>query len=160
MVLRTLRGGKGVTFIEFALVLPLLFLLVFAIIEFGHYFYVEHTLQFATREGVRLGLVGRTLNDASGNPLSRAASIVKMIDDKAAFAVNPGGLQISVYPVNPDYSDPSSWQGTQDAGQPGSYMRVRTRYYYQFATPGIRAFFPDGRVLIQAQATYRNELFN
>lgn len=159
MVLRTMHGRKGVTIVEFALVLPLLLLLVFAILDFGLYFFIQHTVQFATREGVRLALVGRTINDTAGNPLSREASIVKTITDKAAMAVQPGALQISIYPVNADYGDPANWQNTQDAGTPGSYMRVRTRTYYRFITPLIGAFFADGRLLVEAQATYRNELF-
>ena len=47
---------------EFALTLPVFFILVIGIIEFGWYFFVQHTLQYATREGMRLALVGRTLN--------------------------------------------------------------------------------------------------
>jgi Flp pilus assembly protein TadG len=144
---------------EFALVLPLLFVLIFTIIDFGLYFFVQHTVQFATREGVRLALVGRTLDDDAGNPLSREASIVKMIRDKGAVAVDPAQLQISIFPVTSTYGDPPGWQDTQDAGQPGSYMRVRTRYAYRFITPLLRVLAPDGKLLVQAEATYRNELF-
>jgi len=138
MILRTAGSGKGVTIVEFALVLPLLLVLIFTIIDFGLYFFAQHTVQFATREGVRLALVGRTLTDASGDPLSREGSIVKMITDKAAVAISPSALQISIYPVNPDYSDPANWRNTQDAGMPGDYMRVRTRYEYRFITPLLR----------------------
>jgi Flp pilus assembly protein TadG len=158
-MIRTIRGHRGVTIVEFALVLPLLLVLIFSIIDFGLYFFVEHTLQFATREGVRLALVGRTLDDPNGNPLSREASIIKMINDHAALAVNPSALEISIYPVNPDYTDPTDWKITQDAGGPGSYMRVKTRYYYKFITPLVGALLPNGRILVQSQATYKNELF-
>ncbi len=48
---------------EFALTLPIFIILVIGIIEFGWYFFVQHTLQYATREGMRLALVGRTLTD-------------------------------------------------------------------------------------------------
>jgi hypothetical protein len=37
-------------------------------------------------------------------------------------------------------------------------MRVRTRYFYTFHVIG--AFLPQARILLQAQATYRNEVFN
>jgi Flp pilus assembly protein TadG len=160
MPLRPHHGNKGVTIIEFAIVLPLLVLLICAIVDFGIYFFKVHTVQFATREGVRLALVGRTLTDPGGNPLSREASIIKRIDDNALVAVKPSELTISIYPVDPDtYADPIGWQTTQNAGNPGEYMRVRTRYYYTFITPVIGAMFPDGHMLIDAQATYRNELF-
>ena len=55
------KGCRGATMVEFAMVLPVFVLLLFGIIEFGRYFFVQHTLQFATREGTRLALVGGTL---------------------------------------------------------------------------------------------------
>jgi Flp pilus assembly protein TadG len=161
MALRTHHAQRGDTLIEFAWVLPALIWLFCAIIDVGILFFKQHTVQFATREGVRLALVGRTLSDPSGNPLSREASIIKKIDDNAAVAaVKPAELLISIYPVDPStYTDPANWQNTVDAGSPGEYMRVRTRYYYNFITPGIGAFFGGGKFLIEAEATYRNELF-
>jgi Flp pilus assembly protein TadG len=160
MASRRHRGSKGATIVEFALVFPFFLVLVLGLVDFGLYFLAQHTLQFATREGVRLALVGRTINDESGNALSREASIIKTIRDKAILGIDPGALLISIYPVNPDYSDPTNWQNTQDAGQPGGYMRVTTRYEFRFVTPVIGSFVPNGRIQMQAQATYRNELFN
>jgi Flp pilus assembly protein TadG len=147
--------------VEFALVFPLLLLLMFGVMDFGFYFFVQHSLQFATREGVRLALVGRTINDGSGNPMSRVASIVQTIQTKAAVAVRPADVTVSVFPVDvATFSDPSGWQTTQDAGLPGSYMRVRSRYTYRFITPLIGALVPGRSKVIEVQATYRNELFN
>jgi hypothetical protein len=160
MKLPRLRKSRGATIVEFAMVLPMMILLFFVIIEFGRYAFVQHTLQFATREGVRLALVGRTLNGPNGTPLSRQASIVKRIQDCAAPAVAPASLVISIYPINPDYTDPGGWLGTQDPGLPGSYMRVKTQYDLRFITPVIGAFISGGHILIGSQATYRNELFN
>jgi Flp pilus assembly protein TadG len=159
-IFRPVRGGRGVSVVEFALVLPLLLGLVFAIVDFGLYFFIQHTVQFATREGVRLALVGRTLNDAAGDPLSREASIIKKISDEASIAINPSALQISIYPVSANYGDPIGWQNTQDAGPPGAFMRVRTRYDYKFITPLLGVMANGGKLAIEAQATYRNELFS
>jgi TadE-like protein len=150
---------KGVAIIELAMVLPVVLILIFSTFDFGLYFLAQHSVQFGTREGARLALVGRILNDANGNPLSREASIVKAIRDNAKVGVNPADLEISIYAVKPDYSDPDDWSKTQDAGNPGGYMRVRTRYYYHFVTPVLAALMPNGKLLVQAQATYRNELF-
>lgn len=154
------RHERGAAIIEFALVLTLLFFLFFAIIEFGRFFFVQHTLQFATREGARLALVGRTLTDASGNPLSREASIVKLIRDKASVAMNPSDVSISIYPIPANYADPGGWQSTQNAGLPGSYMRVRTRYTFKFLVPILQEINPATDILVEAQSTYRNEVFN
>jgi Flp pilus assembly protein TadG len=160
MTRRTGQNGRGATLVEFALVLPFLFMFVFGIMDFGLYFFVEHSLQFATREGVRLALVGRTINDESGNPMSRAASIVQTVKSKAAVAVTPADVSVSIFPVDATFTDPSGWQATQDAGLPGSYMRVRTRYTYRFITPLLGALVPSRSKVIEVQATYRNELFN
>ena len=158
MVQRTLRNAKGVTIVEFALVLPIFFVLIAGIIDFSILFFVQHTLQFATREGARLGLVGRTINDANGNPLSREESIVRIIRDKASVAMSPGDVMISFYPVSSTYADPAGWQGTQDAGGPGNYMRVRCRF--DFPIPLMSNFVPNSHLVLQAQSTYRNEFFN
>jgi len=152
------RNTRGATIVEFAMVFPLLLLLTFMIIDSGCYFFVQHSVQFATREGVRLALVGTRLREGE-TELTREASIVKTIREKAAVAVRPTDLSISIYPVDTGYGDPSDWQTTQNAGDPGVYMRVRTRYTYHFLTPLVGSLVAGGSVPIQAQATYRNELF-
>ena len=153
------RWRRGSSAVEFALTLPIFFLLVIGIIEFGWYFFVQHTLQYATREGMRLALVGRTINDPSGNPMTPIASIIHTIKINAAPAVDPALVNVSVYVVNPaqNFADPSGWQGTQDAGQRGDYMRVRSLYTHQLFTPLIGAFFTGGDITIGAEGTYRNE---
>jgi Flp pilus assembly protein TadG len=153
------KWKRGSSAVEFAMALPFFIILVVGIIEFGWYFFVQHTLQYATREGMRLALVGRTLG-SPGHPMTREASIIQTIKDQASMAVSPGALLISIYPVNNDFSDPANWQATQDAGDPGQYMRVRTLYDHRLFTPLIGAFFSGGHIVIQAEGTYRNESFD
>ncbi len=173
MLIRRARNNKGTTVVEFALVLPIFLLLVLGIFDFGRYFFVEHTLQYATREGMRLALVGRRLDDG-GNPMTREASIIKTIKDNASLAVDPSDPSLSIYifqiDSNNNYQDPGNWQSFKNnpkpgdpgpnAGIQGSYMRVKTRYTYNFLTPLIGAFFNGGNTLVEAQGTYRNELFD
>ena len=152
------KMSRGSTVVEFALTLLVFITLLVAIIEFGWLFFVQHTLQYATREGMRLALVGRTLTDASGNSMSREASIIYTIRQEASLAVNPDSILISIYPIDPNnFSDPANWQNTQTAGLSGAPMRVRTRVIHTFFTPLIRAFFPGGQLTIQAEGTYYNE---
>jgi len=154
------RMSKGGTIVEFALTLLVFITLLVAIIEFGWLFFIQHTLQYATREGTRLALVGRTINDPSGNPMTRVDSIVRTIRDAASLAVSPDAVLVAVYPVSATFGDPSNWQDLQDAGEPGDYMRVRTRVVHTFFTPLIGGFFPGGQITLQAEGTYRNELFD
>lgn len=52
------RTERGAALVEFALVLPLLLVLVFGIVDFGRAFQSSITLTNATREGARLGATG------------------------------------------------------------------------------------------------------
>jgi Flp pilus assembly protein TadG len=143
---------KGSSVVEFALTLPVFIILVVGIIEFGWCFFVQHTMQYATREGMRLAIVGRTLTG-----MTPEASIIYTIRQEASLAVNPNSVLISIYPVGNNFSDPANWQNTQNAGGSGQYMRVRSRVIHSFFTPLIGAFFPNGTMTIQAEGTYRNE---
>jgi Flp pilus assembly protein TadG len=58
----TIRDQKGGALIEFAIVLPLLLLLVGGIVDFGILFYNKQVLTNASREGARAGIVYQ-LND-------------------------------------------------------------------------------------------------
>jgi hypothetical protein len=105
---------------------------------------------------MRLALVGGNLNG-----MDRTASIIQKIKDNASLAVDPSKLSIYIYPVATGYGDPTGWEtSTANAGDPGSYMRVKTRYTCEFITPLIGAFFTGGKILVEAQGTYRNELFD
>ena len=50
---RGLRAEHGAIAVEFAIILPVLLLLVFGIIDFGHAWYMRHVLQNSCREGAR-----------------------------------------------------------------------------------------------------------
>ena len=89
------RMSRGSTIVEFAIALLVFVTLLVAIIEFGWLFFIQHTLQYATREGTRLALVGRTVNDPSGNPMTRVDSIIRTIRDASSLAVRPDAVLIS-----------------------------------------------------------------
>ena len=50
---RSRRGESGAIAVEFAIILPVLLLLVFGIIDFGHAWYMKHLMSDASREGAR-----------------------------------------------------------------------------------------------------------
>jgi Flp pilus assembly protein TadG len=51
------KGRRGASAVEFAIVLPLLILLLFGIVEFGLLLYDKAVLTNASREGARAGVV-------------------------------------------------------------------------------------------------------
>ena len=61
------QARRGAVVVEFALVLPVLFLLVFGIIEFGHIFFVRQGLINAARVGARTATL--SLSDEEREPL-------------------------------------------------------------------------------------------
>ena len=52
-----LKNQKGTTVVEFAIILPLLLLLIFGIIEFGLFLFNRHVITNAVREAARAGIV-------------------------------------------------------------------------------------------------------
>lgn len=64
------RSDDGAAAVEFALVMPLLFLLLFGIIDFGRAYNMQLALTQAAREGVRVAAIGGPA--ASGEAVTRA----------------------------------------------------------------------------------------
>lgn len=108
-----LRNERGQTLTEFAIVLPILALLLFGVIQFGIAFNNYITLTDAVRAGARKGAVGRHLQ----NPQAAVDQSVR----NAATDLKSSDLQISIN---------SSW--TQ-----GSDVTVTATYPYNINLLGV-----------------------
>jgi Flp pilus assembly protein TadG len=66
-----LKNNKGAAAVEFAIVLPLLILILFGIIEFSVAFFDKAVITNASREGARVGMLFKsgTRNAASEDPI-------------------------------------------------------------------------------------------
>jgi len=132
MMVKKIRNCKGASAVEFVVVVLVFLVLVFGIIDFGWYFFRQHSIELATREGARVGVV-RGDDD----------SITQEIRDRASIAVDPNDLNIFIY---------------QSASDPDPDIRhIITQYTHQFFSPLIGAFFSGGSTIIQTEATYRIE---
>jgi Flp pilus assembly protein TadG len=78
---RSLRGERGASAVEFALIVPLLILLVLGIAEFGHAFQVQGTLSAAAREGVRAMALRNDPVDARAVVRNAASSLDPGVTD-------------------------------------------------------------------------------
>lgn len=71
---------RAAALVEFAIVTPLLLLILFGIIEFGQIFKVRQTAQHAAREGCRIAVLQSTqapYTNASGPVMSRIQEIME-----------------------------------------------------------------------------------
>ena len=97
------RRSQGQGFVEFALILPVLLLLMLGIVEFGYVFAAYSSLFNAAREGVRYGVVNP--KDVSG--------IVDRAEQKI-FLADPDTVDIVVWydngPDTPQFTDPARVQ--------------------------------------------------
>jgi Flp pilus assembly protein TadG len=109
------RGDHGAAAVEFALVLPILVLLVGGIIDFGFAFNAQVSLTHAAREGVRVEAIGtgdgaQTAEDAFFAPAvingSVTASVTQDCDSHDAAQVtieaDYGFFFLSIIPFFPD----------------------------------------------------------
>ncbi len=108
-----IRSERGQSVTEFALVLPVLALLLFGIIQFGITFNNYVTLTDATRAGARKAAVGRQVAD----PVGTAVQAVR----DSAKDLKQGDLSVSVT---------SSWQ-------PGQDVTVAATYPYSISLLGM-----------------------
>ena len=100
-----MRSEKGQSIVEFALVLPILVMLLFGIIDFGRIFHTYLAIDHASREAARTASIGE--NDAT--IVSTAVASASSIHLTAGqVAVSPGGTKSSgsdvtvtiTYPIN------------------------------------------------------------
>ena len=89
----TTRSERGSAAVEFALVLPIVTMVVFGIIAFGIGFTQKQTLASAVRDGARFGSVG-IYAAAAGSP--RTCSDVVAKTRQHATTVGMTGSQVSV----------------------------------------------------------------
>src|SRR5665811_2243650 len=73
-----LKREDGVVSVEFVILFPLFMLIMAGIVEFGHLFYVRHTLTNASREGARAAVI----YEVSGNRTTWAQATAKSTVDK------------------------------------------------------------------------------
>jgi Flp pilus assembly protein TadG len=98
---------------EFALVLPLLALLLFGVIQFGITFNNYISLTDAVRAGARKGAVARQLADPVGETIAQVRT--------SATDLKPADLQITVE---------STWK-------PGDPVKVTASYPYSISLLGV-----------------------
>lgn len=121
------RSRRGQALVEFALVLPILVLLMLGIFDFGRAVFALSTINNAAREGARLAIVDQTLAHIQGKASQRAVAL---------------GLTDSDVQVDYRDADDPEGAGTCDSNVGsdavyGCVAVVRVPYTYTAITPII-----------------------
>jgi Flp pilus assembly protein TadG len=117
-----LKREEGAAAIEFALLLPLLMLILFGIIEFGLVLYNQEVITNASREGARYGIV-------IGSPRPTTGQIQGVVNTYLTNAGLAGSATVSV---------------TGAQGASGSDLTVGVVYPYTFLVlPNFAAGLSD-----------------
>ncbi|WP_242846768.1 TadE/TadG family type IV pilus assembly protein [Clostridium homopropionicum] len=131
VILKSIKNQKGQALVEFAIVLPILLMLVMGIIQFGMMLNSYLAIENASREGARAGIVGST--DAEIESLIIASSP----------SLNPADLTVSLTP-------------SEANRRSGDTLTVTVTYNYKFTIPIISSLFNNGK-MITGQTSMRIE---
>jgi Flp pilus assembly protein TadG len=136
------RSQKGTAAVEFAIILPILILLVFGIIEFGFLFYDKAVITNASREGCRTGIVYRE----TPVPDSEIRTVVKNYAQNNLFTFGTGTVEDGNIAITNAENPPSS----------GAYfLTVTVDYQYDFLV--LPAFVSGLLGNIRTQTTMKME---
>lgn len=100
-----LRKEKGQSLVEFAMILPILLLLLFGIMEFGRVFSTGLIMNHVAREGVRRGVTGASDSEIvqiieNSSPTLDPARLAININPEQALRIRGQELTVQVsYPV-------------------------------------------------------------
>lgn len=104
-----MRDTRGAAAAEMALMIPLLLIFMFAGFEAGHYFYTEHKIIKAVREGARYG--GRLPFESFGCATAGGSeNFIPMADPADVQEVTVFGLPQDPDALEPDAPRISGWE--------------------------------------------------
>jgi Flp pilus assembly protein TadG len=123
-----LRCRKGAELVEFALILPILLMLVFGVIDFGLATFDKAVITNAAREGARVGIVYRS---PAANGAALQGIVTTAVNNYCStYLVTFGGATAPIVTVT-------------GGGASGASLSVRVQYQYGYlAMAGLLGFAP------------------
>ncbi len=106
------KGENGQALVEFALLVPIFLILMFAIVDFGMGFYSLITVTNSAREGARFGAVQADTDD-----------IIQRVKDTADLINEDAKMTVTVT------------NAADNGGDPGESVVVKVDYEYDLITP-------------------------
>ena len=133
----------GTAIVETALILGILFLLLFGIMEFATLFFTRAVIINASREGGRLGALFDVdlENNFAYSPATNGEITQKVLGYSGNHLISFGPGTTPQVQVSP------SWSARQESGS-GTPLRVTLNYQFQFlALPGLASGLTGGTTL-------------
>ena len=124
---------RGQALVEFAVILPVIILILMGIVDLGRVFNAYVTIANAAREGARYGIVyGHSTDDAGirNQVVTEALPAVQIVNDASHIVITDSGSR-----------------------NPGSELSVRVNYDFNAVTPLISSFWGGGALTIHASST-------
>jgi Flp pilus assembly protein TadG len=142
--------------VEFALALPVFFVLICGVMDFGRMFFVQENVQQAVEAGARYASTGihqSGTNPATNKSYTRLTSIDNYIAQQASVPINMGATLSSI-------AISSVQGGSGSAGGPQDIETITVTTTVPLMTPIISRFFPNGLYTFTASASIKNEPFS
>ena len=140
------RDARGVTAIEFAVIAPVLLLLMFGILEFSAIMLVSNMMESATAITSRLGKTGYVTAGSS-----RSDTILASVRDRTQGLVNPALLSIAskYYSQFSQIGDPEPWNDANANGvaETGEYQDINGNGQWD-ADMGLAGYGGAGAVVV------------
>jgi TadE-like protein len=153
----TRRHQRGAALVEFAIVAPLLLLLILVTIDLSLLLWAHITLQYAVREGARYAVVNHGNLDSSpacGDVIrviqQNSMGLTDLLKPIYQIAINNGTFQD--YPIEPDGSCPVGMFGGR-----GDLMVLKMTAKWPLFTPYLKGWLHGPHYQFSVAATMQNE---
>jgi Flp pilus assembly protein TadG len=128
-------ASRGATLVEFALLIPLLFALVFGIIDFGRALYSYHFVSDAAREASRWASVrGSTCSDYSQACPAGSSDVSDYVVSIAPTGIDTSSSRLTVTTGWPPHANNPPICVTTN-NHPGCPVHVQVTYQFKFVLP-------------------------
>lgn len=162
LLARFMRARRGATAIEFALLAPILFVMIMGTIELGLVLAADMVLKNATYNASRTGRTGFVAEEST-----RGATITELVHDRAGLLMDASRVKIEsrVYATFGAIRVPGASDDPEDekfgvVGYGGAQQVVlyTVTYPWTFVTPLVgRMFSEEGVLTLKATAVVQNE---
>ncbi len=116
LVSRIKREERGQALIEAAFVLPIIFVFILVIVDFGIALDRREVIQHGVREGARAGAVGANVSDIIDKTVDQSQGVLDAADITVCYVDGPDANAL--------------------AGNAGDFVRVSATYTYKFTAGG------------------------